>query len=473
MIGASRPLPSIISAGASQFKRRTPRASGFTTQGLTCVDRMATHDFSTKVIEVKTRNAIDALPAARLNPKSVEHEQTPSGGAARPAYNVALGYLRGFLVVLVIAHHSVLAYIDLPRPLPTSMLTQPQYWRAFPVLDRQHWVGFSLFTGFNDDFFMSLMFFVSGLFVWSSLRRKGNLSFIRDRIRRLGIPFLFAAVIVAPIAYYPSYLTTGAHGLSGYLRDWLAFGDWPTGPAWFIWMLLAFDLAAAALFAVASNFGEMLGRLTSNARQHPMRFFLEFVTASAAVYIPMAAIFGPAAWTSFGPFQFQTARLFHYALYFFTGIGVGAYGIERGLLAPAGMLARHWIRWTLWMPAIFVLSVAFFLVAISKNSPMSPNAANLIGGAIFAVTCASISFAFLGLFVRFATRRRWIFDSLSDNEYGMYLIHYMFVSWLQFAMLDAVLPAIGKAILVFTGALLISWGASAALRRIPAVSRIV
>ena len=78
--------------------------------------------------------------------------------------------------MLVLAHHSVLAYIDGAPPQATANLAQPQYWRAFMVVDHHQWTGFSLFTVFNDDFFMSLMFFVSGLFVWSSLKRKGNSS---------------------------------------------------------------------------------------------------------------------------------------------------------------------------------------------------------------------------------------------------------------------------------------------------------
>jgi hypothetical protein len=415
-----------------------------------------------------------SVASSRLKPQSSERAQSQPANVARPGYNVALGYLRGFLVVLVLAHHSVLAYLDLPLHQATSLLTKPQYWRAFMVIDRQRWSGFGLFTGFNDDFFMSLMFFVSGLFVWSSLQRKGNAVFVGERIRRLGIPFVFAAVVVAPIAYYPSYLlTTGPHSAGDYIHDWLSFGDWPTGPAWFIWLLLAFDLAGAALFAIAPNFGDKLGGFASNAREHPVRFFLLLVAASAATYIPMVAIFGPMDWTSIGPFQFQTARLFHYAVYFLAGIGVGAYGIERGLLAPDGKLARHWGRWSAWGVFAFVASVVFLLILISGKSPMSPNTANLVGGAFVALACASISFAFLALFVRFATRRRWIWDSLSDNEYGMYIVHYMFVSWLQLAILDSPLPAIGKAFLVFAGVLLLSWGASAAARRIPAVSRIV
>ena len=221
------------------------------------------------------------------------------------------------------------------------------------------------------------------------------------------------------------------------------------------------------------NFGDAIGRLASSARLHPVRFFLLLFAASAAVFIPMLAIFGAMAWTSIGPFQFQTARLFHYAVYFLAGIGVGAYGIDRGLLAPDGILARHWLRWTIGMLVVFAVSVVFMLIVISKGATMSPILLNTVGGAMFALTCGASSFAFLALFVRFATRRRWIWDSLSDNEYGMYLIHYMFVSWLQLAILSSPMPAIAKGLLVFAGVLLLSWGASATIRRIPAVSRIV
>ena len=55
----------------------------------------------------------------------------------------------------------------------------------------------------------------------------------------------------------------------------------------------------------------------------------------------------------------------------------------------------------------------------------------------------------------------------------MYLIHYIFVSWLQLAILGWSLPAIEKGTLVFAGVLLLSWGTSAALRSIPGMSRIV
>jgi surface polysaccharide O-acyltransferase-like enzyme len=77
------------------------------------------------------------------------------------------------------------------------------------------------------------------------------------------------------------------------------------------------------------------------------------------------------------------------------------------------------------------------------------------------------------LFVRFAKTRNRVLDSLRDNAYGVYLVHYALVSWLQYALLKTALPAIAKGSAVFLGTLVLSWSATAALRRIPAVARVI
>ena len=61
------------------------------------------------------------------------------------------------------------------------------------------------------------------------------------------------------------------------------------------------------------------------------------------------------------------------------------------------------------MVVAFLLSVVFVVIVISKKSTISLNTANVVGGAFYALACASISFAFLALFLRFATQRRWIY----------------------------------------------------------------
>ena len=47
--------------------------------------------------------------------------------------------------------------------------------------------------------------------------------------------------------------------------------------------------------------------------------------------------------------------------------------------------------------------------------------------------------------VRFGAHSDAMLDSLKANAFGMYLIHYVFVVWLQYALLPAELPALVKA----------------------------
>src|SRR5207253_1295968 len=91
----------------------------------------------------------------------------------------------------------------------------------------------------------------------------------------------------------------------------------------------------------------------------------------------------------------------------------------------------------------------------------------------FVLACFASCFCMLALALRFAALRRPSLDGLKGNAYGMYLVHYPFVVWLQFALLAAALPAVVKAAIVFAGALALSWGATAALGRIPVVARII
>jgi hypothetical protein len=384
----------------------------------------------------------------------------------------AISYLRAFVTLLVLAHHAALAYHPFGPPAPpASLLAQPRWWQAFPILDSQRSTGFALFVGFNDIFFMALMFFLSGLFVWHSLERKGSGRFVRDRLIRLGLPFVAAAAVIAPLAYYPSYLQTGASGVAGFWKQWFALGNWPAGPAWFVWVLLAFDVVAAALLMFKPNWDKSIGQLSAGSEQHPIRFFGILVALSAAVYVPMAVIFNPFAWASFGPFFFQTSRILHYFVYFLLGAGVGAYGLQRGLLASDGKLARRWLVWSI--AAFFAFAIASGIGIATITAHPGSRLWEIMSDVTFVISCAASSFAFLALFVRFAQTPRKIWDSLSNNAYGMYLVHYAFVSWLQYVLLKAALPAIAKGSLVFFGTVALSWITVAALRKIPAVARVI
>lgn len=394
-------------------------------------------------------------------------------GVAGRSYNVPLGHLRAFVVFLVVLHHSLLAYYPkLPSPGP-PFAGGAMLWRAFPVLDSARWALTPLFTSFNDIFFMALMFLLSGIFVSGSVERKGLGHFLGDRLLRLGIPFVFSAGIVTPIAYYTAYLQAGGTpGLSSYWHAWRAIGDWPAGPAWFVLLLLVYDLVAGLLFRLSPGWASGVGRLAKGAREHPVRLFWVVAGLSLAAYAPLAIVYGPDTWTSLGPLQFQTSRVLHYFVYFAIGIGIGAAGLRERLVAADGALARRWWAWALGMAGAYFLAVALFVAAQAAQGPTRA----FLGGAgilTFALSCAASCFGFLAIFARFARRPGAAWRSASDDSYGIYLVHYAFVAWCQYALLGFAFPAAGKAALVIATAYLLSWGTAALLRRIPLVARVV
>jgi hypothetical protein len=390
--------------------------------------------------------------------------------------SLALSNLRGMVIVVVLAFHSVLAYLaslGTPTLGTVSRFDDPPYlWRAFPIVDSHRWLGFDIFCAWQDVYLMSLMFFLSALFTWSSLKRKGTWKFLADRFRRLGIPIVVAVTIVMPIALYPVYRVTATDpGLLAYARHYLALPFWPCGPMWFLWELLALTIVGAGVLHVAPRSIEVLSTLASSARLRPGRFFLGLVTACALAYVPLAIAFTPMAWFNSGLIAFQLSRPLLYGVFYFAGLGIGAYGLERGLLAPDGMLMRRWTRWLAGATMAFVLWMGLTGLSM-RYGASAPLALQLAVDLSFAVACATGCFGAIAACLRFATMRSRMLDSLADNAFGMYLLHYVFVVWLQYAMLGTALFVIAKAGMVFGGTLVLAWGTAVALRLFPLGARL-
>src|SRR6266436_489811 len=200
-----------------------------------------------------------------------------------PARIVPLDRARTFTILLVLLHHSVINYT----------------W--FGHGDPMRWLGFDLVVLFNDSFFMACMFFISGLFVRDSLARRGPANFIGNRAFRLGVPFLISIFVLMPIAYYPTFLRYHLPGTNdfNFFHFWwhmLTIGPWPSGSAWFLWVLLALGAIAALLWAAAPRAIEALGQLICTLRARPMTAFVAFLIFSIIVYPPMRLIFGDSSW---------------------------------------------------------------------------------------------------------------------------------------------------------------------------------
>src|SRR6516165_5617597 len=111
-----------------------------------------------------------------MNATSASANLASVSDLATRSRDMAFDYLKATVVLMVVAHHSCLAYTTFAHFDPANYLNS-----THPVVDTARWQFFDYAQNFNDVFFMSLMFFLSGLFVWRSLQPAGAVGFTRGR----------------------------------------------------------------------------------------------------------------------------------------------------------------------------------------------------------------------------------------------------------------------------------------------------
>jgi len=379
---------------------------------------------------------------------------------------VEFDYLRAFVIILVLFVHAALAYT-------TSAFINPENPIASsnPVVNEQRWIGFDLVVALNETFSMSLLFFVSGIFVWRSLARKGPWKYLIDRLKRLGLPFVICLLFLIPLAYYPAQLQVGliTEKDTGYGLFWLGMvrsGFGTAGPLWFLWLLLAFNGLFALLYRLAPFLGSFVRGRFDVSLGRPVVFFGLLLGISTIVYLPIAIIYGPLKWIGIGPFHAQAGRILLYLVYFLAGTAVGSIGLEQSVFKTNGIVATCWWGWI----AVGLISFTLFVFMVVVVTPMERT---IVSEIAFAVCCWAIFSGMTGFFLRFAKRRVPIFDSLSKSSYGIYIVHYVFVTWLQYLLLGSDLDPLVKGIVVFVGTLVFSWVLVASIRHLPVVAKVI
>ena len=315
-------------------------------------------------------------------------DRAATTASTRAGVNVPMGYLRAFVTALVIVHHTLLGYHPFAPPPNATLLADPRLWPAFPVVDAQRSMAASIIVGFNEAFFMSLMFLLSGLFAWQSIHRRRRRGPGGVEALRLGLPFAVGSLLLAPLAYYPAYLQTTARATSpGFWDQWTSLGIWYSGPVWFLWVLLAFDCTAAGFITWAPRVADAWKSLWARTSGNGFRFFATLSICSLAVYLPMAVTFSSFSWWAYGPFTVQTSRIFHYALYFLVGVALGGAGLERSIMRDGGPLSRRWIVWPIAALVAFAVAAAITIAAVT--APTTATHWEVIGSFGFVLSCAA------------------------------------------------------------------------------------
>ena len=183
-----------------------------------------------------------------------------------------IDYIRVFAFLLLIFFHSALPFVN-------------YNWEV--KNEQKSGILLSIVLWFHQ-WRLPLLFFISGIGIYFSLKTRNILKFTLERFRRLFIPLVFAMLFTIPIQVYVEYLQKGrvtGNYFEFYPSVW-DFVPYPDGSLtwshmWFIVYLLTFILILIPLFSIMKikiieKFKDEISNVLSNKYLVFLVFFIQY-----------------------------------------------------------------------------------------------------------------------------------------------------------------------------------------------------
>ncbi len=375
-----------------------------------------------------------------------------------------LDNLKVFLTMLVIVHHAAIPYVG-------------GFWQYKSSLHENiPWLGFFLLV--NAAFFMGLFFMVSGYFLPSSFDRKGSHA-VKDKLRRYGIPLLFAALVIVPLESYFYYIHySGNRPLSlikYFLNIYLGIGGEPVwfkafigyklnfGHLWFVEQLLIYSL----IYFVISIIVKKLFTKSNIKKEEKSIGFMQIILISVLITFGSAVVriwYGQDTWIMLlGFIQAEPMHLPQYVVLF--TVGIIAY--RKNWFSKIRKITGY---------SSLILGIAMALIIYFIRC-FPPEVKNTIwsNGAIYESFLAV--FLGFGLIVFFREKMNYtskLLNYLSENSYASYIFHFPIVLVVQYS-LDKVniCGAWGKFLTVSVLSIGITYFVSSIIRKAPYMKRVI
>lgn len=364
---------------------------------------------------------------------------------------LALDRLRAFVVVMVIVLHGAITYMAFP----------PSWWY---VLEPRTSLYFTALVLLIDVPIMPAMFFIAGYFALPSLQKRGARLFLRDKLVRIGIPWVFGVLVLAPPITYITYLSRGIR--VSLLQFWSSdfWGDmYQQAVYWFLGVLLLLFAALAVLYRADGR----LRSLRQEATNPSPTLFYGFAALTTAHFLLMNLTFPLDSWIRLSYLlMIQPLRMPLYVDYFVLGL----YAYKNAWFTADGYRPAL-DAWALVSSLSGVLYLTYRLsVPPAAQTALALKAAN---AALFNVFCLSSLLTGVAFFQRRAGAAGPLWASLASSSYSMYYVHPLFVYPLAYAFVGIALPLYLKAALVIALAILLSWGLSVLLlKKAPVLSSV-
>jgi glucan biosynthesis protein C len=336
----------------------------------------------------------------------------------------ALDAVRGFALLLGIAFHAA-----------ASFMPGPQMW----IVEDVHRSPALAVTFFSLHVFrMTTFFMIAGFFAHLTFHKRGTRAFIKDRLKRIGLPlvvgwpFLFAGIVA--VSLWAAALANGGV---------LPKAAPPTPPApplafplthlWFLYVLLL--LYAATLLGrwFLTKF-DAQGRVAGLADKGTAAV-MSSLLGPIALAAPLAVAFAlNKPWLMWFGIPTPDASLIP-NLPAFVGFGF-AFLFGWVLHRQAGLIRRLKGRWglNLGVASLLIGGCLTWLGVQPVLAPAPQAWQTLAYGAAYALATWCGTLGFIGLALRFLSRESPAIRYLADASYWLYLIHLPIVMALQVAV---------------------------------------
>jgi glucan biosynthesis protein C len=328
----------------------------------------------------------------------------------------------------------------------------------------------TLYTTIAQAFTLAFFYMISSYFNPPAYDRKGPGAFVKDKLKRLGIPLLFYWAVLNPLLSLLIRILAGEPALPpgvSFLSFWI--GELSVGPMWFVEALLIFSLVYALWRLATARRGAAAPPPPPAASE--ARAPGDGTMAVFALGVGVVTFVVRLAWPvgrNLEPLHFQLGQFSQYVAYFV----VGLIAYRRNWFAGVRIAqARLWV----WVAVGLIVLYPVLLVA---GGALTTGVDSFLGGLTWQSLAYSVYEQFLGLAL-IVTLLVWFRERFNHQgrlaaamgvaTYAVYVFHPLVIVPLAFALSGIVLIGVVKWVLVAPLALALCFLVAHYVRKLPLV----
>jgi hypothetical protein len=388
-------------------------------------------------------------------------ESADQKGTAKPRL-LYIDNLRILLTILVILHHLAIGY---GAPGNNIYVESGKLSMVSTIL-------LTLFVAINQAFFMGFFFMISSYFTPGSYDRKGPGAYVLDRLKRLGIPFVFYIVVIDPLlnfvlARYYGYAGSLSQFLSLHIQNSIDYKALGVGPLWFVAALLIFSLAYVLwrlVFPQPPAAPPSEGNAPGNWAIAAFALVLGLLTFVVRIWFPVG-------W-EFRLLGFQVAHFVQYIAMFIVGILAYRGNWFAGISIVQG---KFWLRMVLILIVLF--PVLFVAAGALEGTPDKAFGGFHWQSLAYSVweqyMCLAMVVTLLVWFRTKINQQGTLAQKMSAAAYATYILHRPTITLLALALVSISLDLALKFVLVAPLAVALSFLVGYIVKQLPLARDIV